>query len=115
MIGNDWVVRYQNRFPQVKRQARDYAPAKAKVVVCEWEDGRLEIHYRGQKVKWEEISGRPVAPAEKAKPRVARRQPTPPKSDHPWKQPYQQMRLRRPAPVPVEEASLARPSASAMI
>lgn len=43
VIGNDWVVRYQNRFLQVKRQARNYAPAKAKVVVCEWEDGRLEI------------------------------------------------------------------------
>lgn len=114
VIGNDWVVRYQNRFLQVKRQARNYAPAKAKVVVCEWEDGRLEIRYRGQKAKWEEISGRPVAPAQKAKPRVARRQPTPPKSDHPWKQPYQQMRPQRPATAPVEEASLARASASAM-
>jgi hypothetical protein len=44
VIGNDWVVRYENRFLQVKRGGRQQAPAKGKVVVCEWEDGRLEIH-----------------------------------------------------------------------
>jgi len=31
VIGNDWVVRYENRFLQVQRQAGPYAPAKAKV------------------------------------------------------------------------------------
>ncbi len=112
VIGNDWVVRYQNRFLQVKRQARNYAPAKGKVVVCEWEDGRLEIRYRGKKVKWEEISGRPVVAAPKAKPRTERQQP-PPGFDHPWKQPYQQMRPRRSAQTPVEEGDLVRAAASA--
>ena len=69
VIGNDWVVRYENRFLQVKRQGRHYAPAKAKVVVCEWEDGRLEIHYRGQKVEWEEIVKQPQ-PREAEQPRT---------------------------------------------
>jgi transposase len=114
VIGNDWVVRYHNRFLQVKRQARNYAPAKGKVVVCEWEDGRLEIRYRGQKVKWEEIQGRPVAPTRKAKPGVVRSQPKPPQSDHPWKQPYQQMRPRRPATTAVDETNLVRACASAL-
>ena len=35
---------------------------KGKVTVCEWEDGRLQIRYRGRAVSWEEIPG-PV-PAE---------------------------------------------------
>jgi transposase len=113
VIGNDWVVRYQNRFLQVKRQARNYAPAKGKVVVCEWEDGRLEVRHRGKKVKWEEIPGRPAVAAPKAKPRTAQHQPSPPKSDHPWKQPYQQMRPRRSAQAPVEDADLVRAAASA--
>src|SRR5471030_279634 len=55
VIGNDWVVRYQNRYFQVKAQSRCYAPAKAKVMVCEWENGRLQIRYRGRAVTWEEI------------------------------------------------------------
>src|ERR1039457_6466896 len=54
VIGNDWVVRYENRYLQVQTPGRRQAPAKAKVVVCEWEDGRLEIRYRGQKLQWEE-------------------------------------------------------------
>lgn len=52
VIGNDWVVRYENRYFQVKRHGRHYAPAKGKVKVCEWESGRLELRYRGQKVEW---------------------------------------------------------------
>ena len=47
VIGNDWVVRYENRFLQVNRQGNHQAPAKGKVAVCEWQDGRLEIRYRG--------------------------------------------------------------------
>jgi len=48
-IGNDWVVRHQNRLFQVTRQSR-YAPAQSKVVVCEWEDGKLEIRYGGRRL-----------------------------------------------------------------
>ncbi len=35
VIGNDWVVRYDNRFFQVQAQSRKWAPAQGKVVVCE--------------------------------------------------------------------------------
>jgi transposase len=94
VIGNDWVVRYENRFLQVKRQGRHYAPAKGKVLVCEWEDGRLEIRYRGQKVAWEEIAERPPAtqpdlPRQAAKPYGGTR----PAASHPWKQRYDGMKV----------------------
>ncbi len=56
-IGNDWVVRYDNRFFQVQAQSRKYAPAQGKVVVCEWQDGTIEIAYRGSKLPWKEIFG----------------------------------------------------------
>ncbi|MGH8335398.1 MAG: ISNCY family transposase [Gammaproteobacteria bacterium] len=60
VIGNDWVVRYDNRFFQVQKQSRKYAPAQGKVAVCEWQDGRIEIEYRGGKLPWKELA---VAPA----------------------------------------------------
>jgi hypothetical protein len=57
IIGNDWVVRYDNRLFQVQAQSRKYAPAQGKVVVCEWQDGTVEIEYRGRKQPWKEILG----------------------------------------------------------
>lgn len=92
VIGNDWVVRYGNRFLQVNRQGRHYAPAKAKVVVCEWEDGRVEIRYRGQKVLWEEIEERPQeAVVDQPRPVGIPYGGTPPTASHPWKQRYDGM------------------------
>jgi len=59
VIGNDWVVRYDNRLFQVQAQSRKYAPAQGQVVVCEWQDGRVEIEYRGRKLPWKEITNTP--------------------------------------------------------
>ena len=44
------------RFYQVERQSQHHAPAKSKVRVCKWEDGRMEIHCRGQELRWKEIA-----------------------------------------------------------
>jgi transposase len=57
VIGNDWVVRYDNRLFQVQAQSRKYAPAQGQVVVCEWQEGSIEIEYRGRKLPWKEILG----------------------------------------------------------
>jgi len=94
VIGNDWVVRHDNRYFQVKAQARQYAPAKGKVTVCEWEDGRLQICYRDRAVAWEEIPGPlPVQPA-RAREATAKKPkpPTAQAADHPWRQCYRKMR-----------------------
>jgi len=56
IISNDWVVRYDNRLLQVQAQSRKYAPAQGKVVVSQWQDGTVEIEYRGRKLPWKEIS-----------------------------------------------------------
>jgi transposase len=95
-IGNDWVVRHQNRLFQVTRQSR-YAPARSKVVVCEWEDGQVEIRYGGQRLCHEEIAVRPaVAAPTAAKPRQHRRRlPAPPQASHPWRKGYRQIQPKR--------------------
>jgi transposase len=102
VLGNDWVVRHENRLYQVERQSRHHAPAKSGVVVCEWEDGSVEIQYRGQKLKWHEIEQRAAAPeAAKQKRRKPSRPPAAHMPDHPWRKGYQDM---RPRPVMVAAA-----------
>jgi hypothetical protein len=93
-LSNDWVVQHDNRFYQVERQSQHHAPAKGKVRVCEGEDGSLEIHYRGQKLKWKEIAGRPVS-AQRGEERRASATPRArttgkwkPGLDHPWRRGY---------------------------
>jgi transposase len=93
VLGNDWVVRHDNRFYQVEGQSRNYAPAKSKVMVCEWEDGTREIHYRGRKLAHHEIAERQRTP-----PVVVwkRRKPFKPPAakmpNHPWRRSYQDMK-----------------------
>ncbi|MGA2133146.1 MAG: hypothetical protein ABSH50_12695 [Bryobacteraceae bacterium] len=68
ILGNDWVVRHGNRYFQVKRQSR-YAPTKSQVVVCEWENGKLEIRYGGRSLSHAEIAARPARPPPAPRPR----------------------------------------------
>jgi hypothetical protein len=97
VLGNDWVVRHENRFYQVQAQSRNYAPAKSKVTVCEWEDRSMEIHYRGRKLIWHEIEQGPPQP----EPVIAKRHkpltpPAVPLPNHPWRRSYQDMHPRPP-------------------
>ena len=92
-ISDDWVVRHDNRFFQLEPQSRNYAPARGKVTVCEWPEGRLEIEYRRHPVPWREIAAptkasepQPVKEGSirSAAPALKRRWVPPP--DHPWRQ-----------------------------
>src|SRR5438132_4464361 len=93
-ISDDWVVRYDNRFFQLERQSRHYAPAKGQVVVCEAQDGSLAIEYRGCALRWQEIPPplRPTSEDARAPrhagaapvPRLPKRKWAPP-ADHPWR------------------------------
>ena len=40
-ISNDWVVSYHSRLFQIRRKSRQHAPARSKVTVCEWPNGRI--------------------------------------------------------------------------
>ena len=101
-ISNDWVVRYENRWLQLERTSDD-PPRQAKVVVCEWEEGRIEIRYRGKARPHREIAPpRPPVIEWRAKP--PRRSLWKPPNNHPW---------RREAPLVVRPAALPRAAASA--
>ena len=94
-ISNDWVVRYQNRYLQLERTS-DYPPRQAKVTVCEWEDGRIEIRYKHKARPHREIE----APQPKhVAIRWVDKPPKPsrwkPPAGHPWRKPAGTMPMLR--------------------
>jgi hypothetical protein len=86
-ISNDWVVRYENRYLQLERTS-DYPPRKARVTVCEWEDGRIEIRYQGKARAQREIEA--PRPSRHAANRLVDKPPRSshwkPPANHPWRQ-----------------------------
>lgn len=116
VLSNDWVVRDDNRFYQVERQSHPHVPAKRPVMVCEWEDGRMEIHYRGQKLRWKELPARPL-PARQVRaastPSVTPKKKWRPGPDHPWRKDRREGAWGAVFPVPAGgPPSLASASAS---
>jgi hypothetical protein len=111
-LGNDWVVRHENHFYQVEAQSRNHASAKSQVRMCEWEDGTIEIHYRGRKLSWHLITERPAKPEVVAS--KARRPVTPAAAhmpNHPWRRSYQDMKALGSASAAGSRFSVASASA----
>jgi hypothetical protein len=64
-IGNDWVIRHENRYLQLQPRQRRYGPTQGKALVCQWEDGTLEVYYRGKEIAFIELQEpirKPVPP-----------------------------------------------------
>jgi hypothetical protein len=53
-VGNDWAVRYKNRFFQILPQS-NLPPAKKRVIVQEHLDGSIHMVYRGKEIVFKEI------------------------------------------------------------
>src|ERR1019366_4115514 len=73
-------------------------PTRRKALVCEWEDGTMEVHYRGEKIAFTELREpiqKPPAPLPPAIRAVVARKAKP---DHPWRQGYRNMKPRVPVP-----------------
>jgi len=109
-ISNDWVVRYENRWLQLHPGSRRYGPTQSKALVCVYEDGSVEVYYRGARIGFREIA-EPLR--EVAEPRLraasirAHRKAKP---DHPWRLGYEmRVAMRTPLAAP---PVVPRPSAS---
>src|SRR5207302_9899281 len=93
-------------------ERRHYAPAQARVLVCEWPDGTLEIEYRGQTLPWREIATAPAQEAQRWTEKSVRGRKYVPPPDHPWRQGYEQRQraaLSEPTPTVVRVAASASP------
>ena len=94
-ISNDWVVQYRGHFLQLKPQNKRYGPTQAKALVCEWEDGAVEVRYRGKRMEYEDLVLRPsVVTAAKARPHREPAQPrrSKPALNHPWREGHEERR-----------------------
>lgn len=87
-VSQDWVVSYHRRCLQLQRQSRHWAPANNWVTVCEWEDGRIAITYRGQRLRFHEVPGPRPRPVKVAEPAASRTQHPAPAAHHPWRSSY---------------------------
>jgi transposase len=88
IVSNDWVVRYAGRTLQIERRGQRKPPPRGKVVVQEWEDGKLEIRYQGMKLAWKEFV---LSPGVWEPPSRAVRLVNRPPASHPWRQSYHQL------------------------
>ena len=85
-VGNDWVVRYKNRFFQIGLQS-NLPPARRRVMVQEHLDGSIHMVYRDRGVLFTEIKGLPRKPMvthQKQQNPEPKRKYVPP-LDHPWR------------------------------
>lgn len=98
VISQDWVVTYRGRWLQLERQSRHWAPASSRVTVCEWEDGRIAIQYRGKQLSFHEISRRRSQPVKLAEPTAIRNRHVAPAAHHPWRFSYKAPPLPTPRP-----------------
>jgi transposase len=95
-ISKDWVLRHEGRYLQLKPGCRTYAPTRSKALVCEWEDGTIQVSYRGEPIAFTQLK--------QPQPKLLELRPTGPrvmvarkvKQDHPWRQGYQNMKPRIP-------------------
>jgi transposase len=101
-VGNDWVVRYDNRYLQLERQSHR-PPARSAVHVFEDPAGQLEIRYRDRVIRWTDaaapVASKPV-PAPVTPPTRPGRAGTPaaapprrPGADHPWRRVVDEFRI----------------------
>jgi transposase len=90
-ISNDWVIRHDGHYLQLQPGSRRYGPTKSKALVCEWEDGTMEVYYRGERIEFTELpeTARNASPPVPAGRTVVVRKA---KKDHPWRRGYQNMK-----------------------
>ncbi len=86
VVSNDLLVRFENRFLQLKAKRNQSLGAGARVTLEQGRDGELRVWFEGRAVALEEID-RPQ-PKGHGEPRQrAARQPRTPTADHPWRRP----------------------------
>jgi len=78
-LRNDFTVAHNSKLYQI--EDRTHA---SRVMIHEQIDGSIRIFYRGQALRFREITTRPLRQV-KAPVRVARPEPLPPPPDHPWR------------------------------
>jgi hypothetical protein len=84
VVQRDWTVASAGRWYQLDRQHEALSLVRRKVIVRTLRNGRVQLEYRGTKLRWRELPARP----EREQPKVVTVKPTvvkPPAANHPWR------------------------------
>ena len=84
VVQRDWTVGCEAKWYQLDRQHEALSLAGRRVVVRKLRDGRVQLVYRAQKLKWKELPNRP-ARVHKSQPENKVRMIKPPAAQHPWR------------------------------
>jgi hypothetical protein len=84
VVQRDWTVACEGQWYQLDRQHEALSLVRRKVIVRTLRDGSIQLVYRGKKLKWRALPGRParVSPPAKLVKTVVASAPPP---SHPWR------------------------------
>jgi hypothetical protein len=85
VVQKDWTVACSSRWYQLDRQHESLSLAGRKVIVRTLRSGQVQLVYRGSKLRWRELAGRPRRQPPKSRGSATMRiaKPT---TAHPWRQ-----------------------------
>jgi len=86
VVQRDWTVGCEGKWYQLDRQHEALSLVGRKVVVRTLREGRVQLVYRGQKLKWRQLPQRPVR-LQQIKLAKASRVDQSPGANHPWRRP----------------------------
>jgi hypothetical protein len=84
IVGNDWCVRWRNRFLQIDGRHAALNLAGRAVLIKHRADGRLIVEHKGGQLTVRELTARPAAPGRPKPPAVSNRR-WKPAAGHPWR------------------------------
>ena len=84
VVQGDWTVACGGKWYQLDRQHEALSLVRRKVIVRTLRDGRVQLVYRAQKLKWRQLPERPLRV--KTKPVKVQRVALPPAANHLWRQ-----------------------------
>lgn len=82
-VGQDWCVRWNNRWLQIGPEHESMRLARRRVLVRELSDGRLLVDHQGKRLSVTELPARPTPP--KARKTIINNRRYKPAANHPWK------------------------------
>ncbi len=83
VVGQDWCVRWRNRWLQIESEHESMQLPRRQVVIKQLADGRLVMEHKGQRLNFQEIHVRPVPTKQKKE--VVNNRSYKPAAGHPWK------------------------------
>jgi transposase len=84
VVQRDWTVASGGVWYQLDQRHEALSLVRRKVIVRTLRDGRVQLEYRGTKLRWRELPARPV----REQPKAVAARPTavkPPAANHPWR------------------------------